>query len=401
MRSQRIPHRLKNYWPPQDGFQQVTFRRDRLRGGSERRVAFSHDDQSFVPSRLVPSRLVPSIFNLNAADVTVVSRVQGVGQSQNGSQLNGCFLLVRQKIAQSLVLPGGQLPAVKTRNDGGALLVCGLPAQRISVGTNQIEGSFFMAFLTFGFADIVEKSGGEQARSGGGSVNSRLPSPAQKAVVELDSQAGDPLGVGEVGIEAVRPEFHTARGQQLYLPALGQRGAPHLPERIGANHFGAVLIDALGALGEDSFMPVVARTCIGKNLTGIGRGPKHIEIMNLTEQILDFLEVVAPSLVLDGKKILYDITEAFDSDPQAVERDLRAVAQSTGMEFTGSGPALQSKMFKERAPRTDAPGANGKRLAPRSPLFAIKLFKSGLSLVPLLALTAVQDLEKGVGNGIG
>jgi hypothetical protein len=71
------------------------------------------------------------------------------------------------------------------------------------------------------------------------------------------------------------------------------------------------------------------------------------------------------------------------------------------MEFVGCGPALKSQMFKKRAPRTDAPGARGKRLAPGSPLFAIELFKRGLGLVLLFVLTAVEYLEKGVGDGIG
>jgi hypothetical protein len=209
----------------------------------------------------------------------------------------------------------------------------------------------------------------------------------------LESQAGDALGVWEVGIEAVRPELHPARSQQLYLLALGQGSAPHSPERIGANHFGAVLIDALGALGEDPLVPVVAGTCIGKNLARNGRGPQHVEIVNFTEQILDFFEIIAPSLVLDGKKILYDITEAFDSYPQAVERDLGAVAQSTRVEFAGCGPALKSQMFKERAPGADAPGTSGERLAPGSPLFAIELFKSRLRSGPKSAETCSHSLN--------
>jgi hypothetical protein len=76
MRSHWIPHRLKNYWPPQNSFQQVAFGGDSLSGGTEWRVAFSDDRQSFVPSRFVAS-----IFNLNAADAAIVSRVQGVGQA--------------------------------------------------------------------------------------------------------------------------------------------------------------------------------------------------------------------------------------------------------------------------------------------------------------------------------
>ena len=55
--------------------------------------------------------------------------------------------------------------------------------------------------------------------------------------------------------------------------------------------------------------------------------PQHVEIVYLAQQVLHVLQVVAPGLVLLGEKILDDVPEPFDPDPQSVERNLRSVAQ--------------------------------------------------------------------------
>src|SRR5229473_974528 len=86
----------------------------------------------------------------------------------------------------------------------------------------------------------------------------RLPSGGEKAIVKLESEAGNALGMWKVGIEAVRPELHAACGKGLNLLALRQRRAQNLPERFFANHFCPVALDALGALGEDALVPAVA-----------------------------------------------------------------------------------------------------------------------------------------------
>jgi hypothetical protein len=104
--------------------------------------------------------------------------------------------------------------------------------------------------------------------------------------------------------------------------------------------------------------------------------------------------------VLDGKKVFHDVAEALDADAQAVERDLGAVAHGAVVQFAGCGPTLQSEVFEERAAHPDARGARGKRLAPRSPLFAVELFESGLRFVLLLLFATLEDLEQGLGGGI-
>src|SRR5258706_9008524 len=138
-----------------------------------------------------------------------------------------------------------------------------------------------MSLLPFGLADIVQECSGEQAGAGGDAVDGWLPSGGEKAVIELEGQAGHALGVGEIGIEAVRPELHAARGKSLNLFALRQSSAPDLPERIGTRHFLAVALDALGTLREDALVPDLPRIYVGKNVAGNGSGPEHVEVVDL------------------------------------------------------------------------------------------------------------------------
>src|ERR1700733_3344866 len=132
-----------------------------------------------------------------------------------------------------------------------------------------------MSLLALGLSNIVQESGGKQARAGRGGVDGGLPAPCEEAIVELESQAGPALGVREIGIESIRPKLHAPRRKHFNLPALGKSGAPDLPERIGSDHFGTVALNALGALGENYFSPSLARILISKNLARDGRGPEH------------------------------------------------------------------------------------------------------------------------------
>ena len=159
----------------QNEFQEMAFAGDDFGGGRERRITFRGNDQS-----MFRSSSGQTIFNLNAADMAVVSGVQGVGQTQEGGQLDGGFLLVGEKIAKRFVLSGGQDSSMKAGDDGGALQVGGLPAQGVAVGANQVEGSFVMSLLAFGFSDIVQEGGGEQAGTGRDGVDGGLPSRGER-----------------------------------------------------------------------------------------------------------------------------------------------------------------------------------------------------------------------------
>src|SRR5208337_144024 len=136
---------------------------------------------------------------------------------------------------------------------------------------------------------------------------------------------------------------------------------------------------------------------VGENLAGDCGRPKDIEVMDLAEQILHFLEVVAPGVMLDWEKIFHDVAEALNADAQTVERGPGAVSQSAVVEFAGLGPALQGEIFEEGAARSKADGARGKRFAPVAPLFAIELGERGLGFALLDLLATVEDIEQRLG----
>src|SRR5947209_5132252 len=101
------------------------------------------------------------------------------------------------------MLPRGQGSAVETRDDGGTLQVGWFRSQGIAAITDQIEGSFVMCLLAFGFANVVQQSRSQQARSGRAAINRRLPSRGEKAIIELKCEACHALGMGEIRIEAI------------------------------------------------------------------------------------------------------------------------------------------------------------------------------------------------------
>src|SRR5258706_877390 len=96
------PGRFQDDRPAQNHFQQVPFRSDGLGGLSQWRMAFGDDGQG-----IVALGFQLNIFNLNATDVAVVGGIQGVGQAQDGGQLNRTLLLVGEEIAQSFVFSRG------------------------------------------------------------------------------------------------------------------------------------------------------------------------------------------------------------------------------------------------------------------------------------------------------
>src|ERR1700691_6207200 len=116
--------------------------------------------------------------------------------------------------------------------------------------------------------------------------------------------------------------------------------------------------------------------------------------MDFPEHVLDFFKIIAPSPVLDRKKILHNIAEALDADAETVKRGLGTVAQSAVMQLATFGPMLQSEVFEERAAQANAAGPDGQRFAPLAPLFAVEIFEYGLGFVLLLVFATAEDFKK-------
>src|SRR5207245_480616 len=106
--------------------------------------------------------------------------------------------------------------------------------------------------------------------------------------------------------------------------------------------------------------------------------PQHIEIVDLAQQVLHVLQIVAPGFVLNGQEIFDDVAEALDADAQRVEADLRAVAEGAIVQVAGGGPAFEGEVLEYRAAGANAGGSLGQGLAPLAPFFAVE-FAEGSS----------------------
>ena len=162
---------------------------------------------------------------------------------------------------------------------------------------------------------------------------------------------------------------------------------------MSAGHALAIPFDTLFPLLKNADMPSLAGSFVGKYTAGERGGPQHIEVMHFAEQVLHVLQIVAPQLVLGGKEIFDNVAKAFDANAQGMERDLRPVAQSTRVEFTGSSPAFEGQVFEHRASRPDVGGARRQGPAPLAPLFAVEFVEGCASLMLLFILATVEDFE--------
>src|ERR1700676_387707 len=146
-------------------------------------------------------------------------------------------------------------------------------------------------------------------------------------------------------------------------------------------------------------MPEPSGVIVGKNVTGNSCRPEYVKVVHFAEQVLYFFQVIAPSVVLYGKKVIHDVAEALDADAKTVKRGLRTVAQGASMQLTSFGPALKREVLEQGAGGADAGGARRERLAPSTPLLAVEFFESRLCFTLLYVFAIFENLEKGFSRG--
>jgi hypothetical protein len=116
--------------------------------------------------------------------------------------------------------------------------------------------------------------------------------------------------------------------------------------------------------------------------------------MDFSEEVLQFLEIIAPGAVLLRQKILYNVAEALDPDAQAVERNLRAIPQSPTMQVVGLNPTLKSEVLEDVAAKPQPGRSAGERLAPASPLFAVEVLEGLSGFLLELGLANGEELQQ-------
>src|SRR5438132_11645568 len=130
----------------------------------------------------------------------------------------------------------------------------------------------------------------------------------------------------EVRIEDRGPNLQTPEGGGLYVLSMGQIRSPDIPQGMPAQHFLTVLLDPLGAFLADSCAPAKARLFIRKRLDIVCCGPEEIEDVQFPQQVLHFLELLAPRLMQLWEEIFHGIAESLQSNPHRVTRRLSADA---------------------------------------------------------------------------
>src|SRR5579859_3898443 len=116
--------------------------------------------------------------------------------------------------------------------------------------------------------------------------------------------------------------------------------------------------------------------------------------MDLTQQVLHMLQIIAPGFVLRGQEVFHDIAESLNSNAQGMKGHLRAIAQGPRVKFACRGPTLQREVLEYCASRTDPHGKYGQRFAPVPPLLAIKFLKGCTSLMFVSGLPGFEDLKE-------
>src|SRR5262245_10257501 len=95
---------------------------------------------------------------------------------------------------------------------------------------------------------------------------------------------------------------------------------PHGPQRVFARCSIAVLLEPLCAFPLNSPAPLQSQPRSQRLPGTTQRILQHVEIVNLTEQVLQPLQVGAPTLVMRGQKVLDGVAKALQAQTQLVPR---------------------------------------------------------------------------------
>jgi hypothetical protein len=132
---------------------------------------------------------------------------------------------------------------------------------------------------------------------------------------------------------------------------MGKTVTPLIPKAGAAEGKLSVRLDALVALVSDFGAPVLRG--FSGNLRVTELLDQDVQVVNISEEVLETLEVFAPRSVVFGQEAFDGIAEFFEPDAEHVPRLGFFSAQSLAMEFAGFFKTLESKALGGKAGRGD------------------------------------------------
>jgi hypothetical protein len=136
------------------------------------------------------------------------------------------------------------------------------------------------------------------------------------------------------------------------IAAARQTLAPHAPKRVGAAHFVFVFTDTLLSFESDARVQLSRGSVTTRLLRDFIT--EHIQIVDLAEQILHMLQILAPPPVVIGEKILDGVAKAFDPDAQLMKIAIVVRAHGEFVEAMGIRPTLQRQMSIHKTSRRES-----------------------------------------------
>src|SRR5262249_11298384 len=152
-----------------------------------------------------------------------------------------------------------------------------------------------------------------------------------------------------IRIEEPSPQSETGEGGRFDFVVLRQCLAPDLPEGRRANHLLTILLNPMLPFFKNTRSPTLSGLSIWKGGHVDCGGPQHIQIMNLSQIILQLLEIIDPGIVQRRQKILNDVAEFLDCNAEPMPGSIAGTAQNPPMQFMGFVPAFQGHVKEHRA----------------------------------------------------
>lgn len=297
---------------------------------------------------------------------------EGAGEAENSRERTNGGLLLFTEFCEAIFL-FGLGAAMKTNGPGHQIPLFGSPVGRNGKGEEKFANAFLGEVAAGGGADAVEFCGSlHQAahrfflKDGGGA------GAAQK-FEEAHGDAGDLACFADAGIGGAGGGANASEGGGFEALAMREIVAPIVPEAGFAKSELAVGFDTLVALVGDFFLPGFRGVGGGGGFGFVEEFGEDVEIVDIAEEILEALEIIAPGGGVFREETFEGVAEAFEADAERVPGLGLFGAESAVVEFLGFFKALEGQAFGGKATNGDDADTVAQVPLETRPIFFVEL----------------------------